>query len=252
MDWPIAENMKPVSFDVPVVSFPAYDEFMTRAKDIAEQIQAMEVDEENIKEAKTTLAEARKITDRLSRVRIDIKKEILRNYDLFESQVKEISAIIGDADEALRVKVRTLEEAERKTKKERLRCTWVSRIERYPFVANLIPEPFEKWLKPQHLNKSVSMKKAEADMVEWLEKTDNDLEAADSMGEEYLVEYVKVMDLPQAIQNVKTNAVIRQTISSSDKEEIEEATAWFLVRGTKDIKLTEILLKENEINYERK
>lgn len=96
------------------------------------------------------------------------------------------------------------------------------------------------------------MKKAEADMVEWLEKTDNDLEAADSMGEEYLVEYVKVMDLPQAIQNVKTNAVIRQTISSSDKEEIEEATAWFLVRGTKDIKLTEILLKENEINYERK
>lgn len=252
MEYPINDNMQPISFDVPIVSFPGYEAYKEKAIDVASQIQAMEVDPENIKEAKTTLAEARKITDRLSRVRIDVKKEILRNYQIFEEQVKEIASIIGDADDALRAKVRELEEAERKAKKEMLRITWNSRIERYPFVADSIKDPFDKWLKPQHLNKSTSMKKVETDMVEWLEKTDNDLQAADAMGDEYLVEYIRTGNLTTAIQNVKDRELIHQVVTSVMQEGLEEATAWFLIRGTKDIKLVEMLLKENEIKFERK
>jgi len=246
------ENTSPVSYNVATVDFPAYEVFKEKAIDISEEIRAMNVDPENIKEAKTMLAEARKITDRLSRVRIDIKKEILAGYQTFEAQVKEISAIIGDADDALRAKVRELEEAERQAKKKALRITWDSRIERYPYVADCISDPFDRWLTPRHLNKTVTMKKAEADMVDWLERTDNDLQAAGSMGDVYLVEYIKTGDLPMAIQNVKERAEIQQRVSNAEQEELEEATAWFLIRGTKDIKLVEMLLKENEINFERK
>lgn len=252
MKYEIMENTSPVSFNVATVDFPAYEVFKEKAIDISEEIRAMNVDPENIKEAKTMLAEARKITDRLSRVRIDIKKEILAGYQTFEAQVKEISSIIGDADDALRAKVRELEEAERQAKKEALRMTWDSRIERYPYVADCISDPFDRWLTPRHLNKTVTMKKAEADMVDWLERTDNDLQAAGSMGDDYLVEYIKTGDLPTAIQNVKERAEIQQRVSNTEQEELEEATAWFLIRGNKDIKLVEMLLKENEINFERK
>lgn len=252
MKYEIMENTSPVSYNVATVDFPAYEVFKEKAIDISEEIRAMNVDPENIKEAKTMLAEARKITDRLSRVRIDIKKEILAGYQTFEAQVKEISAIIGDADDALRAKVRELEEAERQAKKKALRITWDSRIERYPYVADCISDPFDRWLTPRHLNKTVTMKKAEADMVDWLERTDNDLQAAGSMGDVYLVEYIKTGDLPMAIQNVKERAEIQQRVSNAEQEELEEATAWFLIRGTKDIKLVEMLLKENEINFERK
>ena len=65
MKFEIMENTQPVSFSVPEVSFPAYEEYRNRATEIGDQIRAMDVDPENIKEAKTTLAEARKITDRL-------------------------------------------------------------------------------------------------------------------------------------------------------------------------------------------
>ena len=41
-------------------------------------------------------------------------------------------------------------------------------------------------------------------------------------------------------------------LTAGEQEELEEATAWFLIKGNKDIKLVEMLLKENEINFERK
>ena len=251
MQFEIMDNTTPVSFEVANVSFPAYEAFKERAIEISEEIRAMEVNPENVKEAKTTLAEARKITDRLSRARIDIKKAILNDYQTFEAQVKEVSAIIGDADDALRTKVRQLEEAERQMKKEALRLTWNRRIERYPFISECLSDPFDRWLTPRHLNKTFTMKKAEADMVDWLEKTDMDLEAADAMGEEYLVEYIEIGNLPEAIQNVKNRQAIRESIPTVEKDEPTEEVACFVVHGTKDIKLVEMLLKENEIDFER-
>lgn len=252
MKYEIMENTSPVSYNVATVDFPAYEVFKEKAIDISEEIRAMNVDPENIKEAKTMLAEARKITDRLSRVRIDIKKEILAGYQTFEAQVKEISAIIGDADDALRAKVRELEEAERQAKKEALRMTWDMRIDRFPYVRDYLKDPFERWLTQKHLNKTVSMKKAEADMVKWLEQEDLSLQSAEAMGEDFLTEYILTGSWADAVQNVKARETIRDTVNASEQEELEEVTAWFLIRGTKDIKLVEMLLKENEINFERK
>ena len=110
----IIERENDVTYEVPQVNFPAYEEYKEKAYAVAEHIFHMDVTEENIKEAKQTLAKSRKLTDRLDRARIDMKKDILRNYTAFERQVKEIIAIIDDADREVRSKVKDLEEEERR------------------------------------------------------------------------------------------------------------------------------------------
>lgn len=251
MEFEIMENSGQILYDIAPVEFPGYEEFKAKATDVAAQINDMDVDPENIKEAKTTLAEARKITDRLSRARVDIKKAILEKYTDFESQVKEISSIIGDAEDALRVKVRELEEAERQLKKQTIREIWDKRVSGYPDIIEFIPGAFDRWFKPQFTNKTMTMKKVEENMTEWLRKTDQEMASAKAVSNECFVQYVTCGDLTKAIEGSKLVEEIEEKILTREQEEPVE-TALFLVRGAKDITLTEMILKQNEIEFERK
>lgn len=245
------ENSGEIRFDVAPVDFPGYEEFKAKAAAVANQINNTDVDPKNIKEAKTTLAEARKITDRLSRARIDIKNAILERYTVFESQVKEISAIIGDAEDALRAKVQEMEEAERRMKKELILEIWEKRVSGYPDIVEFIPGAFDRWFKPQFTNKTMSMKKVEEDMTEWLRKTDQEMISAKAVSDECLIQYLTCGDLTKAIEGSKIIEEFEEKILAREQEEPME-TALFLIRGSKDITLTEMLLKQNEIEFERK
>lgn len=240
-----------VLFDIPNVSFPTFDQYRTQAIRIAEYIDSLEVTPENVKEVKTVLAKARKITDELNRRRIDIKKSILQNFMTFEAQVKELSEIVDSADAELRGKVKLLDEEERRQKKDQLRVIWDKRIQMFDDIQTLIPDAFDRWLTPKHLNKTTAVKSAEADMVEWLQDKYKGIEAAASMGQEYLVEYLKVLDLAKAIRTVTENRQIQDAIKETETGE-DEPTATFIVFGETSIALTELLLKTNRVNYRRK
>ena len=254
MKFEIEERKNDIQYTIPQVTFPAYEDYLQTAEDIAAYIRSMDVSSDNIKDIKKTLADARKLTDRLSRARIDIKKEILQSYVVFEGQVKTIAGVVDEADRELREKVKILEEAEREAKKEQLAGIWQKRVEIYPDIVKYIPDAFDKWLRPQHLNKSTTIKSAEADMTEWMENVDNNLNSASIMGEDYLYEYIRVMDLAEAINNVKDREKWMAEMSAEDIDELFEAVpmATFTVIGKKDIELAARLLTENEIAYERK
>ena len=86
-------------------------------------------------------------------------------------------------------------------------------------------------------------------MVEWLEKTDKDLKSIESMDKEYLIEYLNCLDLSEAITATNIRMGIRSEIDKDEEDEGDEATAAFIVTGEKDIKFTEMLLKENGIEF---
>ena len=113
MNLEIIERRNDIRYEVPAVSFPAYEEYMDKARQIADYIASVEVSKDSIKDAKKTLADARKLTDRLNGLRIDMKKQILQNYSIVEAQIKEISEVVNEADADLRAKVRELDELER-------------------------------------------------------------------------------------------------------------------------------------------
>ena len=230
------------------IDFPGYEDYKAMAYDIAKYINEVELTEDNLKEVKQTLADARKVTEGLNRRRIDIKKEINSEYSEFEKAIKELCGIIDDADQKLRDKVRKVEEAEREAKRDEIIKIWNKRVIHYR-INDFFAEAWEMWLTPQHLNKSTSMKSIETDMVEWLEETEAAFNVLDNMEPEYTAEYLSCFNLAEAIKRVNNrNDMVDLARVTQDGQNI----AHFIVKGEKDIKLAELLLKQNGINFEIK
>lgn len=243
----IIEKQNDVIYEIPKVNFPAYEEYKEKAKAIAEYIGSMTVDETNIKETKETLAKARKLTDRLSRIRIDMKKELLKNYTVFEAQVKEIVQIVDDADVELRSRVRELEENERRQKEQRIRELWDKRVKPYPLIQTTMPDAFNRWISPTHLNKSTPMKSVERDMTEWIDRTYKDMSVALEMGKEYLAAYGQCGDLARTINTINAQKeTIKNIEELTEEDKIKET---FIVYGKKDIELAKMLLNNHNITY---
>jgi hypothetical protein len=247
----IVEKQNDVTYDIPQVNFPAYEEYKEKAYAVAEYIYNMEPTEENIKETKATLAKARKLTDKLNRARIDMKKAILQNYTTFEQQVKEITGIIDDADKEIRAKVKDMEEAEREKKKAAIHELWLKRIPAYDYdlLNAVLPNAFDRWLTPKHLNKSTSMKSIEADMTAWIQKTLTDIETAKSMGDDYVEAYAWTVDLAKAIAEVHRREDALDAIHGLMDPDEEEPSQTFVVYGWDNISKAEDLLRRNDIKF---
>lgn len=234
----------------PTILFPGYERLKEQALEIADHIRSMEVTEDNVKETKKILARVNKSVKELNDRRIKTKKEILKPYDDFEKQVKEIEKIVKDADEIVRSQVRQMEEEERQAKEEEIRSLWDLRMQQYDLAKIL---SFEDFLTPQHLNKSMSMSKIEAEMVDFLEKTENDVALLSTMAdsEELLAIYKEFKDMTVTLkvkqERDKDKAAIKEIIKDSDTETIE--TYSFQVFNLKDYNFVKSLMENNEINY---
>ena len=247
----IIEKQNDVTYDIPQVNFPAYEEYKEKARAVAEYIYNMEPTEENIKETKATLAKARKLTDKLNRARIDMKKAILQNYTTFEQQVKEITGIIDDADKEIRAKVKDMEEAERQKKKAAIYELWLKRIPAYDYdlLNAVLPNAFDRWLTPKHLNKSTSMKSIETEMTAWLQKTLTEIGTLRDMGDDYLEAYSYTGDMAAAIKQVQQREDFFDTMHGLKDEDLEEMSQTFVVYGDDNISKTEDLLRRNNIKF---
>ena len=236
-----------VAFKPAQIMFPAYEFYKGQAEQIAEYVSKIEPTEANVKEVKKTLAQSRKLVKALSDRRIQIKRDLLADFSEFEAQVKEISGIVDAADATVRDKVRALEEAEREQKRLAILDLWNKRVGGYR-ICDLVPDLFDTWLQPRFLNSSTTMKTVETEMTEFLEQTEQAMNALDNFDEEYRVEYLGTLNLAEAIEAVRRREEVRDLVRGEPEEETEE-TATFIIKGKKNIKLAEIVLSENEIDY---
>lgn len=237
-----------VAFKPAQIMFPAYEFYKEQAEQIAEYVSGIEPTEENVKEVKKTLAQSRKFVKALSDRRIQIKKDLLQEFSEFETQVKEISGIIDTADTTVREKVRELEEAEREQKRLVILDLWNKRVTGYR-IDGLIPDLFDIWLQPRYLNATTTMKTIETEMVEFLEQTEQDMNALDNFDDEYRVEYLGTLNLADAIATVKRREEMLEAVREEQVDEEVEERAAFIITGKKNIKLAEMVLKENDIEY---
>lgn len=228
------------------VDFPDYEIIRQNALELADRIHKVEVTEENVTIVKKDLAQVRKIVTELNNRRKLVKAEILKDYNTFESQIKDIDSIITDAENAVRMQTRQIEEEARRRKHDAIREIWDKRA--WQYTISMYGDFFEKWLQPVHLNKTTSMKSIEKDMTDWLEARQKDMDTLLGMDGEYFVEYIDCLDISEAITAVNHRREIRKAMK--EDEEIEDV-ATFIITGKKNIKLVEMLLNENEIEYRR-
>ena len=252
------ENMNEIQVNAvvqqqPVIVFKDYSKLLSEATLIAEKLNEMEVNEDNIKEQKKLLAKVNKTVKELNSRRIAIKKEILEPYEMFNSQVKEIESVIKEADTRLRNQAREIEEAERVEKKKRIHEIWDLRMQQYD-LAKMIE--FEDWIQQSHLNKSMSMNKVEDEMVIFLEAVEKDLGVINDMdnSKEIMTEYLNTLSIAEAIEIVNSRIKAQEKQAEMlEKIGVETDKKYmFILNNEKDMKFAKMLLNENEIKFEIK
>lgn len=237
-----------------MVKFMKFEKLKAEAEALAKLIKTVEVNDENIKQSKKMLAEVNKRVKQLEDNRIGIKKQVLASYQLFEEQVKEIVAIVKEADETVRIQVKHLEESERSERHGILEDLFNKRIIHYSF-RDLFS--FKDFLKPKHLNKTSHIEAVEKEMVEYLEKITVDLKAIETMpnSNAVLTAYVDLKDLGAALTVVNQQEQRQKAVEASQalKQPTEDKIAFLVsvkVYNARELKHLELLLKENEFEYE--
>jgi len=195
------------------IQFYNYDEILEQAHEIADLIKSVEVDESSIQGTKKLLASVNKRVNELETERIRIKKELLEPYMEFEKQIKTISSVVKESDNELRSKVRELEELERQEKKRILGTVFDKRIKLYP---NLYFLELERFLKPSHLNKTISLNKVELELVQWLEQRKKEVDLINTTTGADLEKYIETLDLIDALPKKEVEPV--KTVVTPKKE----------------------------------
>jgi hypothetical protein len=234
------------------ITFPEFINLKEQALQLAEDIETVEVNDENLKQSKKLLAAVNKRLKELEDERIRIKKTMLEPYQDFEAQVKEIVGIVKDADATVRHQVKKLEEMERQEKKDALLDIFNKRKSLYT-LGDLIP--FLDFLEPRHLNKSLSIDKVEEEMVEFLERTEKDVKVLQKMPDlkAHVAAYLKTYDLALAMTEVQGEKERRQQIETSKaaaKVKPESFSKTFTVFDERDFLLVELYMKNNKIKFQ--
>ena len=234
------------------VRFPEFEDYIAKVQSVAEVLNGTVLTEDNVAEVRMTLANARKIVNALETRRKEVKNAILEPYTVLEKQVKIITGIINSADDELRAKVKEMEEREREEKKGVLREIWDKRIPMYKFP-EYISDPFDRWIQPQHTNKTYPVSNAEKDMTSWMEQRERDCESIMSMDAAgYIMEaYTQSLDLACAINTGLARKKKVEEITIKVPESVHEPCAVFYVTGEANIHVAELLFNYNKISYRK-
>lgn len=244
-------EIRDISYVPAQIEFPQYGMLLDQARAVAAHISTVEVTPENMKESKDLLARSRKAIKILNDERIRINKEILKPYEVFKSQIKDIETVLDEANTKVNEQVKALEEIERTAKKYKVMELWSNQVQSYKYK-DLVE--FEHFFEERHVNKSLSMSKIEDEMAEFLAKTEKDIDYLKSKGQgEYVAEYLTTFDLTDTLQTVEARQSLVDKVNSVEPEEVivGEEKATFEITGKANITLVEMLLKQNEIKYRK-
>ena len=116
-----------------------FEEIKEVLKNGLKEYKNMEFTEDSKKEAKATVASLRKLKKSVNDKRLEVKKSFMIPYNTFESQVKELDALI---DEPINLINNQIEEFERKRiaeKKAMINEVYASIMEEHPDISELLP-----------------------------------------------------------------------------------------------------------------
>lgn len=243
-------NMETILVTQGEIVFKEFEPLKEQALELAGHIGQIEVNDENLKTSKKLLAAVNKKIKELEDRRIKIKRLMLEPYQTFEDQVKEIVSIVKNADDTVRQQVKQLEEMERNSKEKMIEEIFDKRIKHYSF-RNLFN--FHDFFHSKHLNKTVSIKQVEDEMIMFLEKISKDISVIEKMpnATPILNHYYDVKDLTAAIElfNLENERKmkIEQAMASMHKPLIKEFHITLF--NEKDLTMLEMFMKQNKIKY---
>lgn len=131
-----------------------FDELQVELTERLHHYNNLVVTEDAIKEAKTDLANLRKLKDAIETRRKEVKQQCMAPYNAFERRVKELTALIDAPVAAINGQIKVFDEQEKAKKHSDIAAAY----------GELVPEevqdiiPLNRILDPKWLNKGTSMK----------------------------------------------------------------------------------------------
>lgn len=209
-----------------------FEELKKEITEKAEMYGSLVYTDENIKEAKADRAKLNKFIKVLEDKRKDVKKMMLEPYTQFESQVKELVSIIGEANDNIASQVKAYTEKLREEKREKVKEIYdkAMSVEGAEGIAEILT--FGRVFKESFLNSSTTFKSIVNEIEDLRDRVRHDLEVINADTGEYQFEmkqaYLKNLDMTEAIsvkQQFEENARKKAEYEAKRKAEMEERKA---------------------------
>lgn len=159
------------------------DEIKKAVISITEQYKGLAYTEEQLQEAKKDRAMLNAMKKDISDRRIQVKKALLEPYDVFESEVKEVVALIDEPIEMIGKQIEAYEDKVRDEKNTALAQFFSENIGELSEVVS-----YERIFNPKWLNKTASLSSCKAEIQKIIDDINTDLAAIiSSVDEKYQV-----------------------------------------------------------------
>ena len=200
-----------------------FEEIKEVLKNGLKEYKNMEFTEDSKKEAKATVASLRKLKKSVNDKRLEVKKSFMIPYNTFESQVKELDALI---DEPINLINNQIEEFERKRiaeKKAMINEVYASIMEEHPDISELLPIAR---IYDSRWENATTTKKSIADAItQHVERVEKDLATIRSMQSEFedkgIEKYRTTLELSDAITTMNQYQRQKEEIIAREKERAE-------------------------------
>lgn len=196
-------------------------EITTRANDYKTLVYT----DDNIKDSKSDRANLNKFIKVLDTKRKDVKKMMLEPYTEFESQVKELIGIIGEANNNIDSQVKAYEQKKRDEKLVKVQEIYDGIFGGSDLLSVIT---WERAFKPTYLNATTTLKSIKTEMTELLERVTNELNIIDNDNGEYQFEmkeaYLKDFNMAEALsvkQRFEENARRKAEYEAKRQAELE-------------------------------
>lgn len=159
------------------------DEIKKAVISITEQYKGLAYTEEQLQEAKKDRAMLNAMKKDISDRRIQVKKALLEPYDVFESEVKEVVALIDEPIEMIGKQIEAYEDKVREEKNTALAQFFSENIWELSEVVS-----YDRIFNPKWLNKTASLSSCKAEIQKIIDDINTDLAAIiSSVDEKYQV-----------------------------------------------------------------
>ena len=154
--------------------------------------------ENEIKDAKKTMAELNGMKDLIETRRKEIKKEVAKPYTDFEAEIKPIVKRIEEVRQKIKDQVDAYEEAAKEEKRKKIHAWWAENGNK-----NV---PIEKIFNEKWLNSGTTEKQWQGDLTRIKAKISSDISTICNFGDTakidwMVIDYMKTLSLADSLQN---------------------------------------------------
>lgn len=196
-------------------------ELEENVRSIVAAYQGLVYTEDTVSDAKNDRAALRKLLNEIEDRRKLVKKKCMEPYEVFESDLKDVTALIKEQISIIDGQVKEYENSVKEEKKARLQDVYAEAIGELAEVL-----PFERVFETQYLNVSFKESKAATEIREKVQRVKSDLAAIDALDSKYKLNakdvYVRTLDMSKAMAENARLIKFEEQMEADRKRKAEE------------------------------